>query len=204
MPELYNGRVLFRKRDNKTVWLRFTTTKNWIVSSAADKEANNDVGYAFAPGSDSALPSVSGWRIHDAGGFVADEGISVTLSDALKIAVSVAVLILVTVTLLVVCWMFAARCCSIARCCITRSYGCVACVLTCHPSAFASRHSMCADLSSKRIRFEDVDTRLRVHFLIYLSRMLAHFSCRTVVLSFLRVLPRAVPPTAPSCMERMI
>jgi len=138
MPELYNGRVLFRKRDNKTVWLRFTTTKNWIVSSAADKEANNDVGYAFAPGSDSALPSVSGWRIHDAGGFVADEGISVTLSDALKIAVSVAVLILVTVTLLVVYWMFAARCCSIARCCITRSYGCVACVLTCHSSAVAA------------------------------------------------------------------
>jgi len=91
IPELYNGRVLFRKRDNKTVWLRFTTTKNWIVSSAADKEANNDVGYAFAPGSDSALPSVSGWRIHDAGGFVGDEGISVTLSDALKIAMSVAV-----------------------------------------------------------------------------------------------------------------
>jgi hypothetical protein len=89
MPELYNGRAPFRKRDNKTVWLRFTTHKNWIVSPAADKEANSNAGYAFAPGGDSALPPLSGWQMQEGDHFVADEGISVTLSYALVVSLPI-------------------------------------------------------------------------------------------------------------------
>jgi hypothetical protein len=151
MPELYNGRALFRKRDNKTVWLRFTTAKNWIVSPAADKEANSDAGHAFVPGGDSALPPLSGWKMQDDGHFVVDEGISVTLSDALKVAVSAAVLILVTGTsscLLHVCATMLQH-----RTLLYRTF-----IWVCR---------MCADLSSKRLCCEHVDTRLRFHFLTF-------------------------------------
>jgi len=60
VPELYNGRALFRKRDDKTLWLRFTKGNNWMVSSTASKDANSDSGWEFAPGADSDLPPVSG------------------------------------------------------------------------------------------------------------------------------------------------
>jgi hypothetical protein len=93
VPELYNGRALFRKRDDKTLWLRFTNSKYWTVSPTAEKDANSDSGWAFAPGADSDLPPVSGWSVTNSGGaLVPDEGIFVTHSDAVRSAVSSAAL----------------------------------------------------------------------------------------------------------------
>jgi hypothetical protein len=89
VPELYNGRALFRKRDDKTVWLRFAKSEYWTVSPTAEKEANSNLAWAFAPGADSDLPPVSGWSVGDFGGaWVPDEGVSVTHSNALLVSLS--------------------------------------------------------------------------------------------------------------------
>jgi hypothetical protein len=84
--ELHNGRVLFRKRGDDSLCLRFTKDGNWRVSDVSDKDANNTMGYAKSLGSgqDQHLPPASGWGVWDGKEFAADEGISVTLSDALK------------------------------------------------------------------------------------------------------------------------
>jgi hypothetical protein len=93
VPELYNGRVLFRKRDDRMVWLRFTNSKFWTVSKTANKDANSNSGWARAPGADWDLPPVSGWSVCDSSGaFVPDEGVIVTHSDAVRSAVSSAAL----------------------------------------------------------------------------------------------------------------
>jgi hypothetical protein len=84
--ELHNGRVLFRKRGRNDLCLRFTKAGNWRVSPVSDKDANNNRGYAksIGCGQDQHLPPASGWGVWDGKEFAADEGISVTLSDALK------------------------------------------------------------------------------------------------------------------------
>jgi hypothetical protein len=84
--ELYNGRVLFRKRGDDSLCLRFTKGCHWVVSPVANKDANDDLGYATRTCSDQDqhLPPVSGWGVSDGKAIVADEGITVTLSDALK------------------------------------------------------------------------------------------------------------------------
>jgi len=86
VPELYNGRALFRKRDDKTVWLRSTKGKWWVVSPTGDKDANSTSGWAFARGADSDLPPVSGWRVAVSGALVPDEGVRVTCSNALLVS----------------------------------------------------------------------------------------------------------------------
>jgi hypothetical protein len=92
VPELYNGRALFRKRDDKTVWLRSTKGKKWVVSHTAEKDANSNSifnsnsGWAFARGADSDLPPVSGWSVAVSGAFVSDEGVRVTHSNALLVS----------------------------------------------------------------------------------------------------------------------
>jgi hypothetical protein len=113
VPELYNGRALFRKRDDRMVWLRFTKSKSWTVSNTARKDANSDSGWAFAPGADSDLPPVSGWSVTNSGGaLVPDEGVSVTHSDAVRSAVSSAALCSVPVGL--ACDVLL-RCCNVTH-----------------------------------------------------------------------------------------
>ena len=84
--ELHNGRVLFRKRGDDSLWLRYTKMGYWMVSPVANKDANDDLGHALRKCSDQDqhLPPVSGWGVSDGKAIVADEGITVTLSDALK------------------------------------------------------------------------------------------------------------------------
>jgi hypothetical protein len=60
--ELHNGRVLFRKRGDDSVWLRFTKSGHWMVSHVSHKDANNDIGYASSD-QDQHLPPVSGWGV---------------------------------------------------------------------------------------------------------------------------------------------
>jgi hypothetical protein len=138
VPELYNGRALFRKRDDKTLWLRFTKNKNWAVSSTAEKDANSNSGWAFAPGTDSDLPPVSGWSVADSGvAFVPDEGVGVTQSDAVRSAVSSAALCSLSMLVLL------AMCsCDVATSHIhKRAMACLAsaceCVAECTTAAFA-------------------------------------------------------------------
>lgn len=89
VPELYSGRALFRRRDDKTVWLQFTKGKRWTVSSTASKDANSNSGWALAPSADCDLLPVSGWSVGDCGGaWVPDEDVSVTHSDALLVSLS--------------------------------------------------------------------------------------------------------------------
>jgi hypothetical protein len=82
--ELYNGRVLFRKRGDDSLCLRFTKSGHWMVSPVANKDANDDLGYAYCSDQDQHLPPPSEWGVSDGKTIVADEGITVTLSDALK------------------------------------------------------------------------------------------------------------------------
>jgi hypothetical protein len=92
VPELHNGRPLFRKRDDEDVWLRCARDGDWMVSSTEAKDANNLRGWALAPGSDyEDLPAVSGWRVSDGKGYAPDNGITVTHSDALKVQLAVSV-----------------------------------------------------------------------------------------------------------------
>jgi hypothetical protein len=86
--ELHNGRALFRKRDDEDVWLMCGSDGEWIVSDTASKDANNLVGYAYAPDSDcDDLPPLSGWRVSVRKGWAPDDGITVTHSDALEVSV---------------------------------------------------------------------------------------------------------------------
>ena len=75
--ELYNGRPLFRKRGDETVCLRFAKSSMWVVSTSADKVANNDNASAYANVSGAALPPHSGWHVYDGKMFHADVGASV-------------------------------------------------------------------------------------------------------------------------------
>ena len=81
--ELHNGRVLFRKRGDASVCLRFAKNNMWMVSPVSDKEANNNVGYARAGSSADHLPPLSGWGVWDGKDMTADAGITVTHSEAL-------------------------------------------------------------------------------------------------------------------------
>jgi hypothetical protein len=84
--ELYNGRVLFRKRGDDSLCLRFTKSGHWMVSPVANKDANDDLGYATSTCSDQDqhLPPPSEWWVSDGKEHAADVGITVTLSDAFK------------------------------------------------------------------------------------------------------------------------
>ena len=69
--ELYNGRPLFRKRDNTMVWLRYCENHHyWVVSGTEDKDANTGTGYAFRLQTKTRygwntewLPPKSGWEM---------------------------------------------------------------------------------------------------------------------------------------------
>jgi len=59
-PSMYNGKMLYRNKDNPNVWLRYVTAgglKQWRVSTSKSLNANNDKGYLYneEPGLD--LPS---------------------------------------------------------------------------------------------------------------------------------------------------
>jgi hypothetical protein len=90
--ELHNGRALFRKRDDEDVWLMCGSDGEWMVSDTASKDANDLDSYAYAPDSDcDDLPPLSGWRVSDGKGYVPDDRITVTHSDALKVQLAVSV-----------------------------------------------------------------------------------------------------------------
>lgn len=53
----YNGKVLYRRKDNPNLWLRYVTAgglKQWRVSTSTSLNANNDKGYIYCeePGLD--------------------------------------------------------------------------------------------------------------------------------------------------------
>jgi hypothetical protein len=86
--ELYNGRMLFRKRKGadcrgEGMWLRFTASGKWVLSPSDNKNTNDSGGYATHIGvmtrSHRFLPPESGWD-HD--------GVQVICGHALESTVS--------------------------------------------------------------------------------------------------------------------
>jgi hypothetical protein len=68
VDELYNGRALYRKDGDPNAWLRYCLDSYWVVSTTADKVANNNSckahsvnpGMAFATGESLWKVSVDG------------------------------------------------------------------------------------------------------------------------------------------------
>jgi hypothetical protein len=63
--EVYNGKLLFKKRDMSDIWLRFEeSTRFWVVSSTTDKDAKNDVGFCHSSDKDLDDPKLAlVWKV---------------------------------------------------------------------------------------------------------------------------------------------
>ena len=76
--ELYNGRALYRKVGDPHWWLRFAPNSYWAISDTVDKDANNNVGYAFSSSRGLSLPTDSlVWEFKVDGEFVKQAAIRV-------------------------------------------------------------------------------------------------------------------------------
>ena len=63
--EVYNGKLLFKKREMSDIWLRFEeSTRFWMVSSTTDKDAKNDVGFCHSSDKDLDDPKLAlVWKV---------------------------------------------------------------------------------------------------------------------------------------------
>ena len=69
--EIYNGRVLFRKGGGGGQWLRYLTDQDrnyWMVSPTANKDANDDIGWAHCIETGLYDPAKAAtWTVYDGG-----------------------------------------------------------------------------------------------------------------------------------------
>ena len=63
--DLYNGKPLYRKRDDNDKWLLFTTTNNWCFSPSASKNSKDGKGWCFSVQTGIDHPTqVAKWKIY--------------------------------------------------------------------------------------------------------------------------------------------
>ena len=88
----YHGRQLLRKREDPDIWLRFVhrshpdkVRRYWVVSATADKDADNDRGFAHCIDTDLQSPvDATRWAVWSVAGqrFEEQESLSVQPFDS--------------------------------------------------------------------------------------------------------------------------
>jgi hypothetical protein len=79
--EEHNSKPLLGKVGDPGWWLRCTPSGSWVVSRTASKEANDVVGECYSAERGLAHPTLAtGWEVAKAGKFVAEAGMTATVS----------------------------------------------------------------------------------------------------------------------------
>ena len=81
--ELYNARPLYRQVGDPDVWLLYTLSRWWAVTTTESKVANNNAGRACSVEEGLALPQdAKSWEVHDGEAWVVDAKVQLSVVPA--------------------------------------------------------------------------------------------------------------------------